>query len=365
VSDQQNAPGVCARQDAIDINDFVYAATGARVRRLTMPDGVHWFPAVDVASQLGYRNTRDAIAQHVPAENTKRLSNVVPTVAGGDGSRKLAGHGLKKSMVMVDIRGLIRLVNGCTKPEASAFKNWVTDVIVTIQRDGSYSLIKAEVQHSSPGAPIAYAMPQQVADAIVRLEERNLQADEEFALAQQRANVVRGETLNVLKDIAATQRETRSTLKDVAEALRDVADVQQRSTMAMHELLVETVRNSLPKPADRMPRQRSRATATAAEKVEKVETQSAETAEPTPAEQLLAAWRARVTITEDVWAVAVLLAPRLTEDGEVRVRVESVAEQTGLTAARVHDSLRFLLKRQCIRQIGTRYNAPVYAVHHA
>jgi hypothetical protein len=35
-------------RDAIDINDFVYAATGARVRRLTMPGGSHWFPAVDL-----------------------------------------------------------------------------------------------------------------------------------------------------------------------------------------------------------------------------------------------------------------------------------------------------------------------------
>lgn len=29
-----------AKRDAIDINDFVFAATGARVRRLTLPDRV-------------------------------------------------------------------------------------------------------------------------------------------------------------------------------------------------------------------------------------------------------------------------------------------------------------------------------------
>ncbi len=42
------------KKDALDVGDFVYAATGARVRRLTMPDGTHWFPAVDVCKQLGY-----------------------------------------------------------------------------------------------------------------------------------------------------------------------------------------------------------------------------------------------------------------------------------------------------------------------
>lgn len=30
-----------AKRDAIDINDFVFAATGARVRRLTLPGGEH------------------------------------------------------------------------------------------------------------------------------------------------------------------------------------------------------------------------------------------------------------------------------------------------------------------------------------
>lgn len=51
------------RQDAIDINDFVFAATGSRVRRLTTQSGEHWFPAMDVAKQLGYANTRDAAAR--------------------------------------------------------------------------------------------------------------------------------------------------------------------------------------------------------------------------------------------------------------------------------------------------------------
>ncbi|WP_405881205.1 hypothetical protein OG762_23025 [Streptomyces sp. NBC_01136] len=48
-------------QDAIDINDFVFAATGARVRRLTLVEGEHWFPAADVARNLGYANTRQAL----------------------------------------------------------------------------------------------------------------------------------------------------------------------------------------------------------------------------------------------------------------------------------------------------------------
>ncbi|KRD19062.1 hypothetical protein ASE41_20170 [Streptomyces sp. Root264] len=55
--EQNNTPPPkqsAAQQDAIDVNDFVFAATGARVRRLTTPDGTHWFPAVDVCKNLGY-----------------------------------------------------------------------------------------------------------------------------------------------------------------------------------------------------------------------------------------------------------------------------------------------------------------------
>ncbi|WP_257003996.1 hypothetical protein [Streptomyces sp. SA15] len=69
MSEQNNTPpdqSAAQRQDAIDINDFVFAATGARVRRLTLPDGTHWFPAVDVAMALATptQETRCAMGSH-------------------------------------------------------------------------------------------------------------------------------------------------------------------------------------------------------------------------------------------------------------------------------------------------------------
>lgn len=47
--------------DAIDISDFVHAATGARVRRVTPADGSHWFPAADVCRELGHVNPSEAL----------------------------------------------------------------------------------------------------------------------------------------------------------------------------------------------------------------------------------------------------------------------------------------------------------------
>ncbi|WP_143665141.1 Bro-N domain-containing protein, partial [Streptomyces cacaoi] len=128
------------RQDAIAIDDFVYGATQARVRRLTLPDGTHWFPAVDVAVHLGYANTRQALAWHVPSECSTSLQELAEGVYGADALRKLAGRRLQKAMRMVNVHGLVRLVNGCTKPEAEPFKRWVSEVVVTVQREGVYRL---------------------------------------------------------------------------------------------------------------------------------------------------------------------------------------------------------------------------------
>lgn len=133
-------------QDAIDVDDFVFAATGARVRRLTLPQGEHWFPAADVARSLGYANTRQALQMHVAARWQKRLSELAGSVCTADTLRKVAGHRLQKSMKMVNLEGLVQLVNGCTKPECEPFEAWVAEVVATIQRDGCHELEPAPVQ---------------------------------------------------------------------------------------------------------------------------------------------------------------------------------------------------------------------------
>ncbi|MFF3847288.1 Bro-N domain-containing protein [Streptomyces sp. NPDC002328] len=297
-----------AQQDAIDINDFVFAATGARVRRLTTPGGEHWFVAADVATDLGYANTRQALGWHVAAECTKRLSEIAQGVYGVDASRKLAAHKLQKSMKLVNLKGLIALVNGCTKPECRPFKDWVCEVVVTIQRDGSYALEPAPVQ-PSPAGGTAYVMPDQVADAIVRLEERNIRADEMLVAFQEQRH-------GLLREQNGLLREISHSLRDIADALRSPAG------------------RSLPSPAPEL----------------------------TP-QQLLAVWKAKnLVVTDDVHAVAACLAPALVR-GEARYRVEEIVSRTGLSQDRVHDCLRMLLKRGCVRQTGCAADgAPVYVL---
>ncbi|MFF7528546.1 Bro-N domain-containing protein [Streptomyces bobili] len=293
------------QRDAIDINDFVFAATGARVRRLTTPDGTHWFPAVDVCRNLGYSHVGSALRNIADMANFASVESVLLKHTLGIP----AGREWRRDMNLVNLPGLIRLVNGCTKPESQPFKIWVSEVIAAIQRDGSYSLEPAAVQPAPTGGT-AYVMPQEVADAIVRLETRNIQADEMLAAAQEQQTALLRQMSNSQASIARSQGL-------IAEALQDIAQV---------------LRGRRPEP------------------------------ELTP-QQLLAAWKAKnLVFTEDIHAVAAYLAPALVR-GEASYRMEEIATRTGLSPSRVHDCLRTLLKRGCMRQTGCAVDgAPIYVL---
>lgn len=311
------------RHEAIDVSDFVYAATGARVRRLTMPDGMHWFPAADVCKELGHTNSRKALADHVPNEHRE----ILETVTGGYGLSVPAGREWRRDLQIISLQGLILLVNACTKPSCAPFKQWVAEVIETVQREGSYSLDEAEVQSSEPGAPIAYAMPEQVAEAIVRLEAHNLQLDEELADGQR-------ESIALQKEMVATQQATLAV---------------QQSTLAVQQAMVR----ALERIADRFDTLVLDRRAPFGRLTTRLTTES-----------VLADWRHRLSVTEDVWAVAVVIAPVLVEQGELREPLESIAARTGLSVRRVNECLRLLRKHACIRSRGGAEDAaPVYVLH--
>ncbi|MFE2069112.1 Bro-N domain-containing protein [Streptomyces sp. NPDC059467] len=312
--DKQAKPA--GRHEAIDISDFVYAATGARVRRLTMPDGRHWFPAVDVCKELGYANSRKALADHVPEEHRE----CIESVTGGYALSVPAGRDWRRDMNLIDLQGLIILVNGCTKPACAPFKQWVAEVIETVQREGSYTLEEAEVQPTEPGAPVAYAMPEQVADAIVRLEAHNLQLDEQLVNGQR-------ESIELQREMLATQKATIAVQQAMVHAMERIAD-------RLDALVLERHTPHGPPEA------------------------------PPTTESVLADWRRRLSVTEDVWTVAVVIAPVLVEKGELREPLESIAARTGLTVHRVNECLRLLRKHACIHSRGgAQDGAPVYVLN--
>ncbi|MER6179234.1 Bro-N domain-containing protein [Streptomyces sp. NPDC001652] len=315
IEPSKHQPDPRTQRDAIDVSDFVYAATGVRVRRLTMPDGTHWFPAVDVCKELGYTTPRKALLDHVPEEHRE----ILETLTGSHGLSIPAGREWRRDLNVISLRGLILLVNACTKPACAPFKEWATEVIVTVQQEGSYTLEEAEVQSAEPGAPIAYAMPEQVADAIVRLEAHNLQVDEELANAQR-------ESLALQREMLEMQRATLTAQQAIAQAMDRIAN--RLDVIAL-----------------------DRPTSTAGL-----------SAHPT-AEAVLADWRQRLSVTADVWAVAVVIAPVLVEEGELRQPLDSIAARTGLSVHRVNECLRLLRKHACIHpRGGDEDGTPIYVL---
>ncbi|WP_328748801.1 Bro-N domain-containing protein [Streptomyces sp. NBC_00285] len=316
IEPSKHEPSPRMRHEAIDIGDFVYAATGARVRRLTMPDSAHWFPAVDVCRQLGHTNPQKALSDHVPEDQRETLE----TLTGGYGLSIPAGREWRRDLNVISLQGLILLVNACTKPTCLPFKQWVAEVIEAVQRDGSYALAEAEVQTSAPGGPIAYAMPEQIAEAIIRLEERNLLADEQFAASQHRSIALQEEILETQRAALAAQQAMALAMERIADRLDSLALERPAPTADL-------------------------------------------SAEPTT-ESVLADWRRRLSVTEDVWTVAVVIAPVLVEEGELRRPLESIAARTGLSVHRVNECLRLLRKHACIRSQGASEDgAPVYVLN--
>ena len=104
-----------------------FAYQGRQVRVTTDEHGVAWFVAADVCDALG-----------IGAEQTRRLDD------DEKGVSSIPTPGGQQSMTTVNEPDLYSLILGSRKPEARAFKRWVThEVLPAIRRTGSYSTTPA------------------------------------------------------------------------------------------------------------------------------------------------------------------------------------------------------------------------------
>lgn len=92
--------------------------------RTTMINGEPWFVAVDVCKALEIKNSRDAMTRLDDDEKDVALTDTLGGV---------------QTSTVVNESGLYALVLGSRKPEAKAFKRWIThDVIPSIRKHGAY-----------------------------------------------------------------------------------------------------------------------------------------------------------------------------------------------------------------------------------
>lgn len=109
-----------------DITPFTFPTTGQSVRTLLV-DGEPWFVAADVCTALGYSRIADAL--RIPDAD-----DLATHFVRGD-------DGLERPGQILNEAALYSLILRSNRPEAKAFKRWVThDVLPSIRKTGSYSV---------------------------------------------------------------------------------------------------------------------------------------------------------------------------------------------------------------------------------
>ena len=159
--------------DAISVpngNVQVFSSEFGSVR-VIVQDGEPWFVAADVCKALEHTNTSVAVSKLDEDERSK------------------LNLGRQGEVIIVSEPGLYALVLGSRKPEAKAFKRWIThDVIPAIRRHGMYATPQtAERLLNDPD--FAIKLFQQIKDErdkSARLESKNqeLTAENELLVAR-------------------------------------------------------------------------------------------------------------------------------------------------------------------------------------
>ncbi|MDE5763499.1 MAG: hypothetical protein K2I00_00845 [Ruminococcus sp.] len=99
-----------------------------RIRTVVI-DGATWFCGKDVASALGYKDTKKAIARHCKERGTLK--------------RPLLSNGGYQMSTFINEPNLYRLVTHSKLDGAKRFKRWVTsEVLPTIRKTGGYGYQK-------------------------------------------------------------------------------------------------------------------------------------------------------------------------------------------------------------------------------
>jgi prophage antirepressor-like protein len=126
------------------------------VRHVIDENNDPWWVAVDVCKVLELDNVARAVSRLDGDEVTQ--------------SKVIDSLGRLQTTTLVNEPGLYSLILRSEKPEAKAFKRWVThELLPAIRKTGSYSL---------PGAPNLDAISQRVGEALEKIKEGKLEIAE-------------------------------------------------------------------------------------------------------------------------------------------------------------------------------------------
>ena len=92
-----------------------------------------WFKAKDIATALDYANTTKAIRDNVDEEDRMRLDQLCNRMQNEN----------ENKTIFINESGMYSLILNSKKPEAKAFKRWITaEVLPSIRKTGEYKIIQ-------------------------------------------------------------------------------------------------------------------------------------------------------------------------------------------------------------------------------
>lgn len=136
------------------------SADFGQIRALTR-DGEPWFVAADVCRVLDIVQNRNAVAR---LDDDEKGVCLMDTLGG------------KQEMTIINEPGLYSLVLGSRKPEARAFKRWVThEVIPAIRKTGGYIAGEAEMTDDELLSRALLVMQEKLRQREVRLGKAEME----------------------------------------------------------------------------------------------------------------------------------------------------------------------------------------------
>lgn len=200
---------------------FKFPDTGQSVRGVTI-DGKPWFVGKDIATVLGYANTREAVRTHVPAGHRR-----------GSESLPLSDLGLDPQTVLISEPGMYRLIMRSNTVVAESFQEWVTaEVLPALREDGIYSLHKKTRRELAQFWLDAEIRAELAETKVHELEPKAAQADQHRAAD---GCIAVGDFANKVKAWAKQTHNVKILHQDVWDFLGDIGLIIRGNTVRRNQ----------------------------------------------------------------------------------------------------------------------------------
>jgi len=147
---------------------------GSVIRTIIDDEDNVWFAGVDVCNQLDYSNSYQTCMKL--DEDERKLDSITDS------------QGKQKETLTINEYGLYSLILSSSKPEAKAFKRWIThEVLPSIRKSGKYSTDEAQEREDSIQALVAVIerIENEIGDLKFAVsEKKKLQEQKEAELRQ-------------------------------------------------------------------------------------------------------------------------------------------------------------------------------------